>query len=240
MHFHLTFLVFKRVYRHQNEIYLERPSQKQFRTIFVITSENYCYDALLAINGVIGNDAINIVYKILYHWKVREQEAYMLRREGHRNQSWWLREWEIVMLSRLSSTVRPIVSSNMFSVPFNVIQVAQFSKYISKSRTKRLALTTKRAGKGYYKGNRCRREGTHTSKGCFSIEHVYSCIFIILWKFENIGGFIMNKELITELVVPDLTGFKLKAYVAYGAKRNIIDANVQVQVWCLVYNTKKC
>ena len=42
---------------------------------------------------------------------------------------------------------------------------ADFSKYISKSRKKRLPLTTKRAGKGFYKGNGGRKEGHITSKG---------------------------------------------------------------------------
>ena len=40
-----------------------------------------------------------------------------------------------------------------------------FSKYISKSRAKRLPMTTKRAGKGFYKGNRTRKEGFLNSKG---------------------------------------------------------------------------
>lgn len=44
-------------------------------------------------------------------------------------------------------------------------QMASFSKYISKSRTKRLPLTTKRAGKGFYKGNGARKEGVINSKG---------------------------------------------------------------------------
>ena len=44
-------------------------------------------------------------------------------------------------------------------------QVASFSKYISKARTKRLPLTTKKAGKGYYKGNGARKEGVLDSKG---------------------------------------------------------------------------
>jgi hypothetical protein len=48
---------------------------------------------------------------------------------------------------------------------WNSSQVAFFSKYISKSRAKRLPLTTKRAGKGYYKGNGARKEGMVTSKG---------------------------------------------------------------------------
>ena len=51
---------------------------------------------------------------------------------------------------------------------FQHFQVADFSKYISKARTKRLPLTTKRAGKGYYKGNRARKEGFLTSKGVFA------------------------------------------------------------------------
>jgi len=54
-----------------------------------------------------------------------------------------------------------------FIKPFNGLnqQIAHFSKYISKSRTKRLPLTTKRAGKGYYKGNGSRKEGVISSKG---------------------------------------------------------------------------
>ena len=43
--------------------------------------------------------------------------------------------------------------------------IRYFSKYISKSRTKRLPLTTKRAGKGYKKGYGARTEGFLTSKG---------------------------------------------------------------------------
>lgn len=41
----------------------------------------------------------------------------------------------------------------------------RLSKFISKSRAKRLPLTTKRAGKGFYKGNRARKEGHINSKG---------------------------------------------------------------------------
>ena len=48
--------------------------------------------------------------------------------------------------------------------PFN-IQIASFSKFISKSRAKRLPLTTKKVKKGYYKGNGCRKEGKINSKG---------------------------------------------------------------------------
>ncbi len=68
---------------------------------------------------------------------------------------------------------------------FQLTQICEFSKYISKSRTKRLPLTTKKAGKGYYKGNRCRKEGYITSK----------------------AAFVKVPELCTELVVPDLNNF---------------------------------
>ncbi len=45
------------------------------------------------------------------------------------------------------------------------LQVSYFSRYISKSRAKRLPLNTKRAGKGYYKGKGARKEGHNTSTG---------------------------------------------------------------------------
>jgi hypothetical protein len=89
-------------------------------------------------------------------------------------------------------------------VSFSHTQVAQFSKYISHSRTKRLPLTTKRAGHGYYKGNGARKEGFITSK----------------------ARFIRVPEMCTELVVPDLSDFKLHAYIGAGAKRHIKDINV--------------
>ena len=66
--------------------------------------------------------------------------------------------------------------SNSFAVATRVFtklfqfQTADFSKYISKARTKRLPLTTKRAGKGYYKGNRSRKEGYLNSKGAFIVD----------------------------------------------------------------------
>lgn len=44
-------------------------------------------------------------------------------------------------------------------------QIANFSKYISKSRAKHRPLNTKRVGKGYTKGYGARKEGTLTSKG---------------------------------------------------------------------------
>lgn len=67
------------------------------------------------------------------------------------------------------------------------LQIANFSKYMSKSRAKHLPLNTKRAGKGYKKGYGARTEGRITS----------------------IGRFVSIPEKRTELVVPDLTDFKV-------------------------------
>ena len=61
----------------------------------------------------------------------------------------------------------PMVNTNSL---FQLNQIANFSKFISRARKKRLPLTTKRAGKGYYKGNRTRKEGHLDSKGwCIAI-----------------------------------------------------------------------
>lgn len=49
--------------------------------------------------------------------------------------------------------------------PFLLQQLADFSRYIAKARLKRIPMTTKRAGKGYYKGKGARKEGKITSKG---------------------------------------------------------------------------
>ena len=65
--------------------------------------------------------------------------------------------------------------------------VREFSKFVSKSAAKRIPLNAKHARKGYKKGKGCRTEGRLTSK----------------------GRFIVNPERRLELVVPDLTGFKL-------------------------------
>jgi hypothetical protein len=66
--------------------------------------------------------------------------------------------------------------------------VRNFSKFLSKSAAKRIPLTTKRARKGFYKGKGCTKEGYITSKGRFVVD----------W----------SKRL--QLIIPDLTGFKLK------------------------------
>ena len=73
-----------------------------------------------------------------------------------------------------------------------------FSKYYGNAKAKRMPLTTKRARKGFYKGNSCRSEGRHTSK----------------------GGFIIDKTKLLELVVPSLEGFKLRPYVANSTPKH--------------------
>ena len=67
------------------------------------------------------------------------------------------------------------------------VQVRFMSKYISKSAKKRLPLTTKRAGKGFYKGKGSTKEGRLTSKGRFIIDPLRRL----------------------ELVIPSLIGFKV-------------------------------
>ena len=67
-------------------------------------------------------------------------------------------------------------------------QTRSMSKYLSKAAAKRRPLTTKRAGKGYYKGKGCTTEGSYKGKA---------------------GRFVMDRSRMLELVVPDLTGFKV-------------------------------
>lgn len=79
--------------------------------------------------------------------------------------------------------------SSLFQINKNLsFQIVNFSKYISKTRTKHLPLNTKRAGKGYKKGYGARKEGRVTS----------------------LGRFIPIHAMRTQLIVPDLTGFKVR------------------------------
>ncbi|GKY91874.1 hypothetical protein MPSEU_000159000 [Mayamaea pseudoterrestris] len=77
------------------------------------------------------------------------------------------------------------------------LQSRNFSKFISKSAKKRLVLTTKRAHKGFYKGKGGTKEGRISSKGKFIVDPL--------------------KRM--QIVAPDLTGFKLKPYIASSASR---------------------
>eukprot|EP00571_Detonula_confervacea_P011094 CAMPEP_0172308192 /NCGR_PEP_ID=MMETSP1058-20130122/8867_1 /TAXON_ID=83371 /ORGANISM="Detonula confervacea, Strain CCMP 353" /LENGTH=118 /DNA_ID=CAMNT_0013020557 /DNA_START=213 /DNA_END=569 /DNA_ORIENTATION=- len=81
--------------------------------------------------------------------------------------------------------------SNSIRLPFHETRRCM-SKYLSKSATKRLPLTTKRAKKGYYKGKGGTSEGRLTSKGKFIADPM--------------------KKL--QLIVPDMKGFTLKPYIA--------------------------
>ena len=71
-------------------------------------------------------------------------------------------------------------------------QVRFKSKYTSRTAGKFLPLHSKHAKKGWYKGNGCRSTGTLDSKAHFHID----------------------RERLIKIIVPDLTNFKLKPYVA--------------------------
>jgi large subunit ribosomal protein L41 len=89
------------------------------------------------------------------------------------------------------ASIDPMSENCKFGLPLQ--DTRRFmSKYLSKSATKRLPLTTKRAGKGYYKGKGCTSEGRLTSKGKFIADPL--------------------KKL--QLIVPDLRGFALKPYIS--------------------------
>lgn len=75
------------------------------------------------------------------------------------------------------------------------LQIRFISKYISKSAKKRLPLSTKRAGKGYYKGKGSTKEGKLNSK----------------------GKFISDPRKKVELVVPNLEGFKVSYYYYFSS-----------------------
>uniref|UniRef100_A0A7S3PW76 Uncharacterized protein n=1 Tax=Chaetoceros debilis TaxID=122233 RepID=A0A7S3PW76_9STRA len=70
--------------------------------------------------------------------------------------------------------------------------VRHMSKYMSKAGAKRLPLSTKHVRKGYYKGKGHNREGSFVGRA---------------------GRFVVQKDKLLELMVPDLTGFKLKPYI---------------------------
>mmetsp|Transcript_16894 Transcript_16894/g.21372 ORF Transcript_16894/g.21372 Transcript_16894/m.21372 type:complete len:111 (+) Transcript_16894:92-424(+) len=77
-------------------------------------------------------------------------------------------------------------------VPFMQQQTRSMSKNLSKAAAKRRPLTTKRAGKGYYKGKGSTTQGSFRGKA---------------------GRYVLDRSRMLELVIPDLTGFKLKPYI---------------------------
>jgi hypothetical protein len=103
---------------------------------------------------------------------------------------------------------------NVFSIlrpnGLNLIQQSSFSKYISKSRRKRLPMTSQRAGKGYYKGKGARKEGYITSKGHFRLQ----------------------RELTTQLIVPDLTEFTVKCRINYFLRVYNFTFSLQAKAIC--------
>ena len=106
-----------------------------------------------------------------------------------------------------------------FTASINSVQVRCMSKYLSKSARKRLPLTTKRASRGgFYKGKGATKEGRLTSK----------------------GKFIVNPLKRLELVVPDLTGFKLKPYIAASVHKHPPEKRRNnVQTWSVLEFKKK-
>jgi len=89
--------------------------------------------------------------------------------------------------SLYNATARPGLLHPQVNGSFFQLQQRFISKYISKSAKKRIPLTTKRAGKGYYKGNGSTKEGRLTSK----------------------GKFLSDPRKKVELMVPDLEGFNV-------------------------------
>lgn len=87
-------------------------------------------------------------------------------------------------------------ASNMVLTTTKLI-TREKTRYTSISGRKRLRLTTKRLRRGYYKGKRGTREGRLTSK----------------------GNFILDPLARLELVVPDLTAFRLKPYIEAKAHK---------------------
>jgi hypothetical protein len=88
----------------------------------------------------------------------------------------------------VSSSLMKSWSSGIPSMLSNFQQQRFMSKYLSKSAKKRLPLTTKRVAKGFYKGNGSTKEG----------------------RLSNKGRFIVDPLKRLELIVPDLTGFKVR------------------------------
>ena len=88
-------------------------------------------------------------------------------------------------------------------------QARFISKYISKSAKKRIPLTTKRAGKGYYKGKGGTKEGRLNSK----------------------GRFIVDPKKRLELVVPDLEGFNVSDTIYLRVKGARKYGSVTAQIY---------
>ena len=90
-------------------------------------------------------------------------------------------------------------SNNWKNFPQQQQQTRSMSKYMSKAARKRMPLTTKKAKKGgFYKGKRSTREGYLTSTAKFVVQ-----------KLRRV-----------QLVIPDLTGFKVCVGVCCCQKKH--------------------
>mmetsp|Transcript_11831 Transcript_11831/g.11476 ORF Transcript_11831/g.11476 Transcript_11831/m.11476 type:complete len:117 (-) Transcript_11831:261-611(-) len=116
------------------------------------------------------------------------------------------------MLSNLISSFIKLGSNVCKPVSSHLLTISAGMKYISNARAKRQPLTTKRAGKGFYKGNGARKEGHLNSK----------------------AHFIRDRLLCTELVVPNLKKCNFLPYIATGVKRNIKETVVNINAQGIV------
>jgi len=85
----------------------------------------------------------------------------------------------------------------MFRATATLAFKANWTRTLGKQATRRVPLSSKKVGKGYYKGMGGTKEGWHTSKGRYVIDPA--------------------KQL--DIVAPDLTGFKLKPYISAQTSR---------------------
>eukprot|EP00559_Dactyliosolen_fragilissimus_P009906 CAMPEP_0184858534 /NCGR_PEP_ID=MMETSP0580-20130426/3618_1 /TAXON_ID=1118495 /ORGANISM="Dactyliosolen fragilissimus" /LENGTH=124 /DNA_ID=CAMNT_0027354723 /DNA_START=109 /DNA_END=483 /DNA_ORIENTATION=- len=91
--------------------------------------------------------------------------------------------------NRTHNSLHPMNHNNQHQLQ----QYRAMSKFLTKSATKRLPLTTKRARKGYYKGKGGTKQGSFRGKA---------------------GRYVLDPEKMLQLIVPDLEDFKLKPYIA--------------------------
>lgn len=95
-------------------------------------------------------------------------------------------------VSLMSKTTANVAMSMQQKMHYQHQQIRYMSKFLSKAAAKRRPLTTKRATKGYYKGKGCTKEGNFSGRA---------------------GRFVVDRSMMVELMVPDLTDFKLKPYI---------------------------
>lgn len=102
------------------------------------------------------------------------------------------------MLQSIRKSLSSLLTQSSKTIQTQWIQTRHMSKFMSKSAAKRAPLSTKHVRKGYYKGKGATKEGTFRGKA---------------------GRFVIDKERQVQLVIPDLTGFKLKPYIAKAVSK---------------------